>query len=56
MNSISLKIKENIENIGFMFVSFDFRRPWGGFLVIDENQAQDFSKVWMLIRLKSVVN
>ena len=26
-----------------MVVSFDFRRPWGGFLVIDENQAQDFS-------------
>ena len=43
MNSISLKIKENIENLGFTVVSFDFRRPWGGFLVIDENQAQDFS-------------
>ena len=43
MNSISLKIKENIENLGFVVVSFDFRRPWGGFLVIDENQAQNFS-------------
>ena len=24
-------------------VSYDFKRPWGGFLVIDETQAQDFS-------------
>ena len=24
-------------------VSKDFERPWGGFLVIDEDQAQDFS-------------
>ena len=24
-------------------VSKDFKRPWGGFLVIDENQAQSFS-------------
>ena len=28
---------------GFKIVSKDFDRPWGGFLVIDESQAQDFS-------------
>ena len=24
-------------------ISYDFERPWGGFLVIDESQAQVFS-------------
>jgi mannose-6-phosphate isomerase len=28
---------------GFKIVSKDFERLWGGFLVIDEKQAQDFS-------------
>ena len=28
---------------GFKIVSKDYDRPWGGFLVIDESQAQDFS-------------
>ena len=37
------KIKKEIESFGFSVVSHDFERPWGGFLVIDETQAQDFS-------------
>ena len=32
-----------IKSLGFRVVSKDFDRPWGGFLVIDEDQAQDFS-------------
>jgi mannose-6-phosphate isomerase-like protein (cupin superfamily) len=28
-------------------VSKDFERPWGGFLVIDEKQAQDFSNQFL---------
>jgi mannose-6-phosphate isomerase len=32
-----------IKSVGFSIVSKDFKRPWGGFLVIDENQAQAFS-------------
>jgi len=36
-------IKYEIESFGFKVVSHDFERPWGGFLVIDESQAQDFS-------------
>ena len=32
-----------IQSLGFSIVSKDFSRPWGGFLVIDETQAQDFS-------------
>ena len=37
------KIKSQIESYGFIVKSFDFERPWGGFLVIDESQAQYFS-------------
>ena len=32
-----------IESKGFKVVDKDFQRPWGGFLVIDESQAQNFS-------------
>jgi mannose-6-phosphate isomerase-like protein (cupin superfamily) len=37
------QIEKHIETLGFKIVSKDFERPWGGFLVIDEDQAQDFS-------------
>tara|TARA_B100000787_G_scaffold118994_1_gene89087 strand:- start:639 stop:788 length:150 start_codon:yes stop_codon:yes gene_type:complete len=32
-----------MKSLGFITVSFDFKKPWGGFLIIDETQAQDFS-------------
>ena len=37
------KTLEEIESKGFKVVDKDFEIPWGGFLVIDESQAQDFS-------------
>tara|TARA_Y100000768_G_scaffold131168_1_gene97530 strand:+ start:53 stop:535 length:483 start_codon:yes stop_codon:yes gene_type:complete len=37
------KIENEISNMGFEIISKDFERPWGGFLVINENQAQEFS-------------
>ncbi|MFT5248580.1 MAG: mannose-6-phosphate isomerase, partial [bacterium] len=37
------KIEEHIKSLEFNIVSKDFNRPWGGFLVIDEIQAQKFS-------------
>ena len=37
------EIKKEIESSGCNVVSYDFERPWGGFLVIDESQAQHFS-------------
>ena len=43
MNNFFTKTKEIIKSNGFSIVSDDFERPWGGFLVIDESQAQDFS-------------
>ena len=40
------EVKKEIESFGFNVFSYDFDRPWGGFLVIDESQAQDFSNVF----------
>tara|TARA_B100001057_G_scaffold490557_1_gene579068 strand:+ start:369 stop:851 length:483 start_codon:yes stop_codon:yes gene_type:complete len=37
------KTEDLIISKGFKIISKDFERPWGGFLVIDESQAQDFS-------------
>ena len=37
------KIENEINSFGFNVISKDFKRPWGGFLVIDEEQAQEFS-------------
>ena len=43
MNNYYSEIEETIKSFGFTIKSHDFERPWGGFLVIDEKQAQDFS-------------
>lgn len=36
-------IEEQLSALGFRIAQKDFERPWGGFLVIDETQAQAFS-------------
>lgn len=41
------KIEEHIKSLEFNIVSKDFNRPWGGFLVIDETQAQEFSNKFL---------
>ena len=38
-----IQVKNHIESFGYHIVDFDFERPWGGFLVIDETQAQKFA-------------
>ena len=40
------KITNEIIGKGFKIVSRDFERPWGGFLVIDESQAQEFANTF----------
>ena len=42
MNKYYKDIREEIEGLGFNVVDYDFNRPWGGFLLIDESQSQDF--------------
>ena len=32
-----------MKGLGFDIISKDFKRPWGGFLVINENQATEFA-------------
>ena len=36
-------IESHISSFGFTYERKDFERPWGGFLVIEEHQAQQFS-------------
>ena len=42
MNKYYSDIIEEIESLGFNVIDYDFNRPWGGFLLIDESQSQDF--------------
>ena len=37
------EIEDEIKGLGFEIIAKDFERPWGGFLVINENQSQDFA-------------
>jgi len=37
------EIEDEIKGLGFDIISKDFERPWGGFLVINEKQAQEFA-------------
>ena len=36
------RIEEHLNELGFKIVSKDFSRPWGGFFVLDEAQAEKF--------------
>ena len=36
-------VQSEVKSFGFNVVAMDFDRPWGGFLVIDEDQAQAFA-------------
>ena len=37
------EIEDKIKGLGFEIIEKDFERPWGGFLVISEKQAQEFA-------------
>ena len=37
------EIKKEVISFGFEVISKDFERPWGGFLVINEDQSQEFA-------------
>ena len=38
-----IAIQQEIKSYGFTIVAKDFERPWGAFLVIKEEEAQDFA-------------
>lgn len=35
-------VEKHLNELGFKIVSKDFSRPWGGFFVLDESQAEKF--------------
>ncbi|MFY7880277.1 MAG: cupin domain-containing protein [Lacibacter sp.] len=41
-NGIFERLEQELTNDGFRFAATDFNRPWGGFFVIDESQADAF--------------
>jgi mannose-6-phosphate isomerase-like protein (cupin superfamily) len=42
-SQIFTSVKSHLASLGFHVVATDFTRPWGGFLVIDEMQAEKFA-------------
>jgi mannose-6-phosphate isomerase len=40
------KVEDYLREHGFNIVDKDFNRPWGGFFVIDEEQARRFSHIF----------
>ena len=40
------KLEKDLISKGFCFERTDFNRPWGGFFVIDESQAEEFIKMY----------
>lgn len=40
------KVQEDLEVQGFEILQMDLQRPWGGFFVIKEDQAQKFSDTY----------
>lgn len=40
------EIRTTIERQGLRIKSSDFSKPWGGFFVLDENQAQAFANLY----------
>lgn len=40
------KIEEYLTSLGLKAVATDFQRPWGGFFVLDETQAQKFAGIF----------
>lgn len=44
--SIFERIEQELNQNGLKIASFDFERPWGGFFVMEEEQAQDFANCY----------
>lgn len=43
---IAERVQAELERKGIRVVTSDLSRPWGGFLVIDETQADQFIEAW----------
>ena len=48
MSNVFFKtVQVEIESYGFTVADKDFTRPWGGFLVINEDEAQAFANKFL---------
>ena len=43
------KIEQELQSLGFNITNADLQRPWGAFYYIDENQAQDFQIIFLMV-------
>ena len=46
MNSVFFEIEKKIKSQNFKVIAQDLDRPWGGFFVISEDNAQGFSNIY----------
>ena len=46
MNNLFLEIEKKIKSHNFKIIEKDLDRPWGGFFVISEDNAQGFSNIY----------
>ena len=44
--TVLAEVEKYLEDQGFRIIGKDFNRPWGGFFVIDEKQAEKFGATW----------
>lgn len=44
--TVLAEVERYLESLGFTITGKDFSRPWGGFFVIDEAQADKFGATW----------
>ena len=56
MTDIFLDIRKEIETLGFNIIGYDFNRPWGGFLLIDESQSKEFINKFISIKDLKIEN
>ena len=45
-NAVFTEIEAYLKGVKLSIVTKDFQRPWGGFFVIDETQAQQFAELF----------
>ncbi|HEU5147563.1 MAG TPA: phosphoheptose isomerase [Chryseosolibacter sp.] len=45
-NKVLGEVEAHLRDQGFNMVAKDFNRPWGGFFVLDETQAEKFGKTF----------
>ena len=46
MNNTFLEVEKKLKSQNFKIIDNDLNRPWGGFFVISEENAQDFSNIY----------